>query len=231
MNILRRLKRAIHAAIIKRGHPVYSSEHSRQWWTNRDAALSSSQSYWDSRDSAVRQLIGQTIAGLDGDRLLEIGCHAGPNLYACARRKKFSRIAGTELSPQAMAFARQHLPPEIGPVEIVEARADALPFADSSFDIVLTGAVLVCIGPDEILQSLNDILRVSRRWVVLAEPYSDRQKDATITGRIDRYPNTTYWVRNYAGLLKDKARLVSATRIPKKDRQGHLDSVIVLEKI
>jgi ubiquinone/menaquinone biosynthesis C-methylase UbiE len=231
MNIIRRLKRAVHAAIIKRGYPVYSGAHSRQWWTSRDEVQASSQGYWDSRDSAARQLIAKTIAGLEGDSLLEIGCHAGPNLYACAKQKKFVRIAGTELSPQAMAFAQEHLPPEIGPVEIVEARADALPFADASFDVVLTGAVLLCIGPDEIMPSLDDILRVSRRWVVLAEPYSARRRDGTATGRIDRYVNTTYWIRNYAALLKDKARLIGVTRIPKPDRQGHLDSVIVLEKI
>lgn len=231
MNIIRRLKRAVHGAIIKRGYPVYSGEHSRQWWANRDAAQSSSQSYWDSRDSAARRLIARTIAGLEGNSLLEIGCHAGPNLYACAKQKHFARIAGTELSPQAMAFAKQHLPSEIGPVEIVEARADALPFDEASFDIVLTGAVLVCIGPDEIMPSLNDILRVSRRWIVLAEPYSARLRDGTVTGRVDRYPNTTYWIRNYAALLKNKARLISVTRIPKGDRQGHLDSVTVLEKI
>jgi hypothetical protein len=215
MNIIRRLKRAIHGAIIKRGYPVYSGEHSRQWWTARDEVRSTVQGYWDSRESAARQIIAKTVAGLEGDRLLEIGCHAGPNLYACAKRKKFSRIAGTELSPQAMAFAKEHLPPEIGPVEIVEARADGLPFADESFDIVLSGAVLVCIGPDEIIASLEDIVRVGRRWIVLAEPYSARLRDGTATGRIDRYPNTTYWIRNYAALLKDHARLVSITSFPR----------------
>ena len=231
MNIIRRLKRLVHAAIIKRCHPVYSGEHSRQWWTNRDAVQSSSQAYWDGRDSAARRSIAETIAGLEGNSLLEIGCHAGPNLYACAKRKKFSRIAGTELSAPVMAFAREHLLPEIGPLEIVEAPAHALPFADASFDIVLTSTVLVCIGPDEILPSLSDILRVCRRWIVLAEPYSARPKDATPAGRVDRYSKTTYWIRNYAALLQDKVRLVSITRISKADQLGHLDSVLVLEKI
>lgn len=73
------------------------------------------------------------------------------------------------------------------------------------------------------MASLKDILRVSRRWIPLEEPHSARHEDTTVTGRIDRYPNTTYWIRNYAGLLKDRARLVSVTHVPKADRQGHLD--------
>jgi hypothetical protein len=209
-------------------HPLFDGNHSRRWWATRDAETSSAEGYWNQRTFPARTLIARAIEPLDGSTILEIGCHAGPNLWAVAQRKRLELIAGTELSRPVIEFARDHLPKALGqPVHLVEAAADGLPFPAGSFDIVLTSMVLQCIGPERIEPSLREILRVARRWLILAEPFEGDVRYATAPGRPDPYPNTMYWIRNYAGMLRDRAHLISTVHVPIDQRIGHLDSILV----
>jgi len=207
--------------------PQYSGAHSKNWWMTRDnAEKSSANAYWDGRDAAARRLMAQIVGSLDGNSLLEIGCHAGPVLWAVSQGRNFSRLAGTELSPTILEFARETLPKSLGrDVELVQASADNLPFTDKSFDIIVTNLVLSCIGPDDIGPSLSEILRVGRRYLVFGEPQgASIQRD-----REDRYYETTYWIRNYARMLEGKARLLQRHEVRKDIRIGHLDEIAVFE--
>lgn len=124
------------------------------------------------------------------------------------------------------------MPDALGrPVELLEAAADNLPFGDSDFDIVLVCAVLLCVGPDDISKSLDEIMRVTKRWLVLCEPFKDDPRHASELGDPEFYPNTTYWLRNYAGLLEGRAKLVSIRALERIHQLGHLRNVLVFEKI
>jgi SAM-dependent methyltransferase len=208
--------------------PQFDGEHSKTWWATRDTAESSSAApYWEHRTHPSRAAIAEEVAKLEGSSLLEVGVHAGPTMWAIAQRKKFERLAGTELSETVLDFTRGTLPAALGqPVELVQAAADSLPFPDNSFDIVCTCMVLVCIGPNDIERSLAEMLRVSRRYIVLGEPFSGEGPD-----RIDPYSNTSYWVRNYERLLGGRARLVLSKMLADEAKMGHLDSVLVFERL
>lgn len=211
--------------------PAFDGVHSKNWWATRDAESSSAAAYWGHRTHPSRDAIAQEVAKLPGTSLLEIGVHAGPTMWAIAQRRKFDRLAGTELSAPVLAFAKERLPAALGqPVELVSAAADNLPFPDKSFDIVVTCMVLQCIGPEAITYSLNEMLRVCRGHLVLGEPYSGDKMEACPEGRVDPYPNTSYWIRNYARILEGKAKLISRKMLPPDARMGHLDSVLVFEK-
>jgi hypothetical protein len=214
--------------------PRYDGTHSRNWWTTRDKiGKSSAAAYWGHRNHPSRQAIAAAAVGVrTTGSLLEVGCHAGPTLYAISRAKRFKRMAGTELSSEILEFAKRNLPDAIGqPVELVQASADNLPFEDASFDVVVTCMMLQCIGPEDITASLNELLRVSRRFLILGEPYSADKMDACPEGRADYYPNTTYWIRNYARMLEGKAKVINTIHLPEEDRMGHLDSVLTFEKL
>ena len=214
--------------------PNFGGSHSRSWWETRDKVTSSAESYWSRRNHPSRMAIARVIAALPGTSLLEVGTHAGPTLWAIAQRRQFHRLAGTELSPVILQFARKHLPEALGrDVELANAAADSLPFADKSFDIVVSAAVLACIGPELILESLDEMLRVCRGYLVLAESFSNNPRLANPRGRKERYPNTSYWVRNYPGLLKGRAELVDIVHLSPEERegQGHLSSVMVFKPI
>lgn len=203
--------------------PRFDDGQARAWWRTRDLSDPGLvEFYWQSRHAPARRAIAEAIEGLDGRSLLEIGCHAGANLWAVSQLRSFERLAGTDLSPTVLTEARRRLAAEGLPVGLTVASADALPFANKSFDIALSSVMLVSIGPEAISASLDEILRVTRRWLVVCEPWSERQR-----GYPDRHPETTYWIRNYRALLQGRAELASLRHLPPEHRIGHLDSIAV----
>jgi hypothetical protein len=216
------------------GAPRFDGAHSRRFWTTREHGNDAwIEGYWSGRTHPLRQRIAETITGLDATSVIEIGCHCGPNLWAIAERKRYARLAGTELSPFVADAARRLLSEHAAqPVEIGIAGAERIPHGDRSFDVVLSAGMLICVGPDDIEAALREIVRVARRWIVLAEAFDDTQEAATFAGRVDPYPNTAYWVRNFGALLPRAAavRLVSSEVLPREHHIGHLNSVLVFEK-
>ena len=205
--------------------PRFTTGQAKQWWGTRDQADPGLVDfYWQSRTAPARRAIAEAIQPLDGRSMLEIGCHAGANLWAVGQVRSFDRLAGTDLSPTVLVEARRRLAAESLPVDLSIASADALPFADKSFDIALTSVMLVCIGPEAIDASLDEILRVTRRWLVLCEPWSERTADEA-----DYHPEATYWVRNYRARLEGRADLTDLRHLPREYRVGHLDSVAVFK--
>jgi SAM-dependent methyltransferase len=71
-----------------------------------------------------------------GTRLLEVA--AGPGRLARAAALRGARVTGVDLAPAMVALARS-LHPDL---EFREGSADALPFADASFDAVVCGVGL-----------------------------------------------------------------------------------------
>ncbi len=202
--------------------PVFDGAYSKLWWRTRDDETSSALPYWETRGAPARKAIAEEIAKLEGRSFLEVGCHSGPNIWSVMQETEFQRIAGTELSPTVLTFARDTLPET---VELYEAEAARLPFGDAEFDITLSVLVLVCIGPEEIDASLKEILRVTKRWLVIGEQF---HTGATTE---DPYPNTNYWIRDYPAILKDRVRLVGVRHLEKADHIGHLDCLMVFEKL
>jgi SAM-dependent methyltransferase len=87
-----------------------------------------------------------------GQRMLEIGCGSGGNL---ATLNAFGPTAGLEMSAQPLAMIQYR--PQLG---LVQASAEALPFASDSFDGVHLWAVLEHIEND--LGVLREAGRVCR---------------------------------------------------------------------
>lgn len=93
------------------------------------------------------------------ESFLDIGCGSGQYLQAVAALG-VSRIVGIDESPDRLNEAHNSCPR----AELLCARANALPFADKSFDVVLTAQVLHEIflfgQPGELSQVLREISRV-----------------------------------------------------------------------
>ncbi len=102
------------------------------------------------------ELVRRQLAAGPGETLLDVGCGTG---WFTRRFAQDGTIA-TGLDPNAewLAYARSHSPPDL---RWVEGDARRLPFADGSFDHVISIAAL-CFVPDE-RRALAEILRVARR--------------------------------------------------------------------
>jgi len=90
-----------------------------------------------------------------GAPLLDVGGH--PGLLA----KAFSdlNIFTTDIIPG-------------GPDGYIQAAGDALPFADATFDVAIACDVLEHVPPSRREKFLEELLRVSRRAVIVAGPYA-----------------------------------------------------------
>jgi len=189
--------------------------------------------YWDSRVHAHRAFVMEAIAEYSPTSVLEIGCNCGPNLYLAARRFEDARIAGIDINPAAVEKGRELLAAEgITGVELSVGRADDLGrFQDREFDVVLTDAVLLYVGPDRIDRVMREMLRVARRAVVLSEwHWFDRpaHKDPQGLGIVRR----GCWQRDYLALLRryEAPEQVTITRFPQgawDDRQWQRYGAVV----
>jgi len=89
---------------------------------------------------------------LDGARILDVGCGLG--LYVKQFRTCSSDVWGVDVDPEKVAEASRDLP------NISEAPAEALPFPDGSFDVVLLHEVLEHVKDDR--QAVAEACRVLR---------------------------------------------------------------------
>lgn len=71
-----------------------------------------------------------------GERVLDVGCGTGVVAITAARRG--ARVSGLDLSPVLLADARQNAELIGAQIDFTEGDAEALPYADASFDVVLS---------------------------------------------------------------------------------------------
>lgn len=88
-------------------------------------------------------------------RVLDLGCGDGLLLELLARTEG-RRLAGVDLSPEAVALARRR--PGLGSATVLESRAQDLPFADDSFDACVSHMALMLMGDVE--QVIAEVVRV-----------------------------------------------------------------------
>ena len=90
--------------------------------------------------------------------VLDAGCGTGGMLSWLERYAHGGRVAGVDLSPDALAFCRGR-----GLRDVEQASVTALPFADSTFDLVTSFDVLVQLPGEEADElAMREMLRVLR---------------------------------------------------------------------
>lgn len=112
-----------------------------------------------------------------GDHVLDVGC--GPGALTAELLQRGAVVSAADPSPQFVAAARERYPD----IDVQQATAEELPYADGSFDEVL--AQLVVHFMAEPVAGLSEMARVTRNGGVVAACVWD------IAG--DRAPITPYW--------------------------------------
>lgn len=111
------------------------------------------------------------LASLDGvETALEVGAGELTTTGALAMRLRGTKWRGVELSFNRVLHGREFFQEQFG-IDIPACKGDAmrLPFADQSFDLVITSHCLEHI-PFGYQAAVDEITRVARRHVVLFEP-------------------------------------------------------------
>ena len=78
--------------------------------------------------------------GYRGKRVLDVGCGAGTDLVRFA--KGGALVSGVDISPSAIALARQNFSQQGLEADLREADGEHLPYADGTFDLVFAHGVV-----------------------------------------------------------------------------------------
>jgi ubiquinone/menaquinone biosynthesis C-methylase UbiE len=121
---------------------------------------------WSSGDYAIvgttLQIVGETLCEAvdlhSGQRVLDVAAGNGNATLAAARR--FAEVVSTDYVGALLEGGRRRAEADRLPVTFQEADAEALPFADASFDIVLS-TFGVMFTPNQ-QQAANEMMRVCR---------------------------------------------------------------------
>ena len=124
------------------------------------------QATWASGDFAAigvtLQLVGELLAEAAdiraNEQVIDIAAGNGNATLAAARR--FAKVTSTDYVPALLEKGRMRAAAEGLPVEFREADAEALPFADASFDVALS-TFGVMFTPDH-ARSASEMVRVVR---------------------------------------------------------------------
>src|SRR5215468_1765729 len=132
-----------------------------------EAIKTKQQNTWASGDFAVvgttLQIVGEELAEAAdiraGERVLDVAAGNGNATLAAARR--FARVTSTDYVPTLLANGEARAAAEGLDVVFQEADVEALPFADASFDAVLSTYGQM-FAPDH-RKTASEMLRVVRR--------------------------------------------------------------------
>lgn len=109
----------------------------------------------------------KALFGLDGERelkVLEIGCGPGALAGALSRWYPHFKITAIDRDSELISFAKEH---ETG-VTFIEADATALPFADGTFDAVISNTVCEHIEPSAFYKEQLRVLKPNGVCLVLS---------------------------------------------------------------
>ena len=167
-----------------------------------------------------RAVLGELDRGIT---VVEVGCNVGNQLAALAR-DGFRHLYGVDIQAAAVAEAHQKRPA----LNVVEGSALDLPFKNGFADLVFTNNVLIHIAPDNLGQVMNEMTRVSRRYIWGFEYYAPELQEVPYRGH-----NALLWKADYSGLFQQRfpeLKLVYQHDYPYRDGSGLVDRLYLLEK-
>lgn len=113
------------------------------------------------------------------DSILEVGCSIGINLRA------LKNLVGAQLhAVEPNASARKRVIDEgvLDADRIYDATADKLPLGDGAVEMSFTTGVLIHVPPAELPAAMDELYRVSSRYVLMSEYFADQPEEKTYRG-------------------------------------------------
>lgn len=105
-------------------------------------------------------------------RLLEVGCGQGEFAVWLSRQKPGFEIVGLDFSETAIKLATRRAKAERAGVKFILGDAQALPYADDSFDIVVSCECLEHVpSPSKMAQEIARVLKPGGRFLLTTENY------------------------------------------------------------
>ena len=124
--------------------------------------------------------IGQAFHDEPPRSILEVGCNLGLNLRVLPRLFD-AELSAIEPNPAAREILLQQksLPPE----RLYAGFGDKIPVADGAVELAFTSGVLIHVAPEKLNATIDEIHRVSSKYVMCAEYFSPRAETLSYRGQ------------------------------------------------
>ncbi len=155
-------------------------------------------------------------------RILEVGCNRANQLQILSEQG-FKNLWGLEINKHAIELARENKC-----FNLVEASAFDIPFKDDYFDLVFTSGVLIHIAPNNLKSIMNEIHRVTKRYIWGFEYFSEECEEIEYRGHTNRL-----WKNDFMKLYLDNfsdLRIVKSRKVEYL-KNDNVDMMFLLEKI
>src|SRR3989344_54362 len=153
-------------------------------------------------DEHYKKLFGITITKLNEefifniDRnsfILEIGCNQGKQLEIL-EKQGFNNLWGIDINKKVLSLAK-----EKKSWNIIESSAFDLPFKNNFFEIVFTSGVLIHIAPADLDKIIDEMYRVSKRYIWCFEYFSEQCQEIVYRGHTNKL-----WKNNFVRLFLER---------------------------
>ncbi|MEO5350351.1 MAG: class I SAM-dependent methyltransferase [Magnetococcus sp. YQC-3] len=140
----------------------------------------------------------------DGATILDVGCGKGFLLYEFTQLLPNARVAGIDHS----AYAIEHAKEEIKPFLQV-GHANHLPYADHTFDLVISLAVMHNLTNFDLYKALQEVERVGRqhKWLMQESYRTERERINMLNWQLTQHTffrtDEWTWFFNLAGYTGD----------------------------
>jgi len=167
----------------------------------------------NSLNEPVRQILASKIIEANPKTVLEVGCGYGQNLHILSQKIPDAKLLGFDMNRTAINYAKKIMQKATLWTGYIEETLQQS--ADKTIDVTFTNAALMYIAPQDIREVMKNIIRITKKKIVLVELLPTRWED-------DPLGMGTYekgkWSRNYMAHLKGYP--IRITQIPK---DSHLD--------
>jgi SAM-dependent methyltransferase len=131
---------------------------------------------YDGRWRAVADLLADHYGLKAGQRVLDVGCGKGFLLYDLSQAVPGLEVAGLDISQYAIDNAKEEVKPFLR-----QGEANKLPFADNSFDLVISITTLHNLYCFDLYPALQEIERVGRKnKYICVESYKNEDEKANL---------------------------------------------------
>ena len=179
--------------------------------------------YMDNFGITRTQLNEELLKGIDRNiSILEVGCNTGSQLHIL-EKMGFIDLSGIELVIESLLEAKRNYPR----YNLIQANALDIPYKDKCFDLVFTSGVLIHIAEDNLDKAMEEMYRVSNKYIWCYEYYSDERKMINYRG-IDN----VLWKENFCKRFMDKypdLELVASKKINYLNTDN-VDEMFLLKK-
>jgi ubiquinone/menaquinone biosynthesis C-methylase UbiE len=154
---------------------------------------------YDGRWAPIAKRLREHYALPDDAAILDVGCAKGFLLYDFMRLMPAATVAGIDISTYAVEHAKDEVRPHLA-----VGSADALPYADDSFDLVLSINTVHNLPGERCAAALRQIERVKKQgghaFVTVDAWRNDAERDRLMKWMLTAYTymSTADWERFFA---------------------------------